>query len=327
MSNGSDGARGAGSSFVLPGLGYWFQMLFPIGCLMITVVNTNPPWLREIPIQIHKTTDQLLSNVGLSGVIPGVTISPVDPCKNIHLPESAGIPYKVDGTMSNLGRVGEKVADTSSSNHANRSNSDGNAISNPPLILVTGGSGFIGSHLVESLLELGYRVRVFDNLETGNALFLDFTHPRLEFLLGDITDMKSVEKAFQPSECLVGEKNALRCGGPSGFQPGESFGDEARVQNSGTQKIVKVPVSIVFHLAAASKVLPSLKDPAMATFNTNQNSVGTANVLQAAKLAKTVKKVLYAASSTYYGNHLPPQQEDMLFMPSSPYAASKYSNT
>ena len=59
-------------------------------------------------------------------------------------------------------------------------------------VLVTGGSGFIGSHLVEMLLELGYTVRVYDNLETGNLLFLNLRHPRLHFVYGDIMDMDSM---------------------------------------------------------------------------------------------------------------------------------------
>ena len=65
-------------------------------------------------------------------------------------------------------------------------------------VLVTGGSGFIGSHLVEMLLDLGYTVRVYDNLETGNLLFLNLRHPRLHFVYGDIMDMDSMR--HQPGE-------------------------------------------------------------------------------------------------------------------------------
>lgn len=149
------------------------------------------------------------------------------------------------------------------------------------LVLVTGASGFIGSTLVTQLLGLGYRVRVLDSLETGNLLFLDLRHPRLEFHHGDILDMSAVRRAMQG---VVG----------------------------------------VFHLAAASKVLPSLKSPKMATFNIERNAVGTSNVLEAANETKLVKKVVYAGSSTYYGNQDVPFVEDDPFVPSSPYAASKY---
>lgn len=78
----------------------------------------------------------------------------------------------------------------------------------------------------------------------------------------------------------------------------------------------------VYHLAAMSKVNPSLTDPANGTFCADVNAIGTANVLQAAKAAG-VQKLVHAASSTYYGNALPPHSESMLCMPSS-YTAPKY---
>eukprot|EP00425_Heterocapsa_triquetra_P010881 CAMPEP_0195146044 /NCGR_PEP_ID=MMETSP0448-20130528/170965_1 /TAXON_ID=66468 /ORGANISM="Heterocapsa triquestra, Strain CCMP 448" /LENGTH=257 /DNA_ID=CAMNT_0040184579 /DNA_START=69 /DNA_END=839 /DNA_ORIENTATION=- len=80
----------------------------------------------------------------------------------------------------------------------------------------------------------------------------------------------------------------------------------------------------VFHLGAASKVLPSLKNPAMGTFNIERNAVGTSRVLEVANETKLVRKVLYAASSTYYGNQPVPFVESDPFMPTSPYSASKY---
>lgn len=83
-------------------------------------------------------------------------------------------------------------------------------------------------------------------------------------------------------------------------------------------------VSVVFHIAAASKVAPSLKNPTMATFNVKANVVGTAHVLEAAVTAGTVKRFIYAASSTYYGNQAVPFVESAPFVSSSPYAASKY---
>ncbi|KAF4711210.1 hypothetical protein FOZ62_003330 [Perkinsus olseni] len=186
------------------------------------------------------------------------------------------------------------------------------------MLLVTGGSGFIGSNLVEDLLDLGYRVRVFDNLVTGNIQYLPLDHPRLEFRYGDIMDMKVLRAAMKG-------------------------------------------VTGVIHLAAASKVLPSLKNSTMATFNVNVNSVGTANVLEVAQQAGTnqaqaidslpnlkrlfstssmflpylvvvtgwrsevdiVRKVIFAASSTFYGNQDLPYRETDHFSPSSPYSASK----
>merc|ERR1712151_493845 len=69
---------------------------------------------------------------------------------------------------------------------------------------------------------------------------------------------------------------------------------------------------------------PSLKDPAMGTFNIERNAVGTSRVLEVANETKLVTKVVYAASSTYYGNQPTPFSEDAPFRPTSPYAASKY---
>lgn len=149
------------------------------------------------------------------------------------------------------------------------------------LVLVTGGAGFIGSHLVEQLLTLGYAVRVLDNLETGNLQFLDLRHPRLEFQMGDIMDVEALRRA------MVGVRG-------------------------------------VFHLAAASKVLPSLKSPSMGTFNVERNAVGSSRVLEIANETNMVRKVVYAASSTYYGNQKVPFTETDPFMPTSPYASSKY---
>ncbi|KNE57158.1 hypothetical protein AMAG_02905 [Allomyces macrogynus ATCC 38327] len=148
--------------------------------------------------------------------------------------------------------------------------------------LVTGGAGFIGSHLVERLLSLGYRVRILDNLATGyvhNIAHL-ITHPAVEFIYGDIMD---------PTTVLVAVKG----------------------------------VDYVYHLAAMSKVAPSMKDPAMAKFCLDTNVAGTVNVLNASRIAG-VKKVVYAASSTYYGNGNVPMNEADAPNLLTPYAATKY---
>ena len=148
------------------------------------------------------------------------------------------------------------------------------------LALVTGGAGFIGSNLVELLLELGFRVRVFDNLSTGFRSYVPADDPRVEFVEGDVRDYAEVEKAV-------------------------------------------MDVAVVFHLAAMSKVAPSLKDPSMVNFCIENNVVGTDNVLRASLAAK-VGKVVYAASSTYYGNQPVPFAEDLPMTVSSPYAQTKY---
>ena len=53
-------------------------------------------------------------------------------------------------------------------------------------ILVTGGAGFIGSHLCDALLAAGHRVRVLDNLSTGKPTNLPLQYPRVELIEGDV---------------------------------------------------------------------------------------------------------------------------------------------
>ncbi len=61
-------------------------------------------------------------------------------------------------------------------------------MSKSELVLVTGGAGFIGSHLVDALLGEGYRVRVVDNLSTGRVLNLSHLKGRFEWIDGDVSD-------------------------------------------------------------------------------------------------------------------------------------------
>jgi UDP-glucose 4-epimerase len=65
------------------------------------------------------------------------------------------------------------------------------------LILVTGGAGFIGSHLVDALLAAGHRVRVLDNLSMGKLANLALDNPALEFIQGDVADAAKVDDAMQ----------------------------------------------------------------------------------------------------------------------------------
>jgi nucleoside-diphosphate-sugar epimerase len=142
------------------------------------------------------------------------------------------------------------------------------------LMLVTGGAGFIGSHMSERLLARGYRVRVLDNLSFGRR---EWIPGGAEFMEGDIRDLETCHKA---------------CAGVSG----------------------------VFHMAAMSRAGPSLEAVEICT---QQNVVGTQNVLLAARDAK-VRKLVYSGSSTYYGNQPTPQREDMRGDFLNFYAISKY---
>lgn len=145
-------------------------------------------------------------------------------------------------------------------------------------VLVTGGAGFIGSHVAETLLNHGYDVTVVDNLSQGNR---DWVPEKAAFCQGDVTDLDLMRRL---------------CEGKDG----------------------------VFHLAAMSRVLPSLGGGAASSlFSAEQNVMGTLNVLTAAAEAK-VKKLVYSASSTYYGSTPVPHVEDGPNGLATPYAVSKY---
>ncbi|MEN6458055.1 MAG: SDR family oxidoreductase [Thermoguttaceae bacterium] len=71
--------------------------------------------------------------------------------------------------------------------------------------LVTGGAGFIGSHIAESLVRRGDRVRVLDNLSTGYLSNLEGFRDQVEFIEGDVTDAPAVARAVQGVDCVFHE--------------------------------------------------------------------------------------------------------------------------
>ena len=151
-------------------------------------------------------------------------------------------------------------------------------------ILVTGGAGFIGSNLVEHLLQMKEvtGVRVLDNLATGNLDNLkEFEgHPKFSFQEGDIRNFDDCLKA---------------CDG----------------------------IDLISHQAALGSVPRSINDPRTSN---EVNVTGTLNIFTAAK-DKAVKRVVYAASSSTYGDHPGlPKVEDRIGNPLSPYAVTKYVN-
>ncbi len=146
---------------------------------------------------------------------------------------------------------------------------------------MTGGAGFIGSHLVEALLGAGQRVRVLDDFSTGhrsNLAAVTASAPeRFELHEGDVRE---------PSAC--------------------------RAAMSG--------VDVVLHQAALGSVPRSIHDPAASH---DVNVTGFLNVLSAARDAG-VRRVVYASSSSVYGDHPGlPKVEDATGRPLSPYAATK----
>ncbi len=150
----------------------------------------------------------------------------------------------------------------------------------PTIRLVTGGAGFIGSHVVERLLADGVPVRVLDNFSTGRRENLDFAKnagDALEVIEGDLRDLPTVERAARG-------------------------------------------VDVIYHQAAMRSVPRSVDDP----LGANDNNVnGTLHILDAARRLG-VKRVVYASSSSVYGDNPElPKREDQPSAPISPYAASK----
>jgi UDP-N-acetylglucosamine/UDP-N-acetyl-alpha-D-glucosaminouronate 4-epimerase len=143
--------------------------------------------------------------------------------------------------------------------------------------LVTGGAGFIGSHIAEALVARGDRVRVFDNLSTGHVSNMAGFRDRIEFIQADLLSASSVAKAMRGVDCVI-------------------------------------------HHAALASVPLSVERPldvhaACAT--------GTLILLEEARRAG-VRRVVYAASSSAYGNQpTPVKRETDMPSPLSPYAAAK----
>lgn len=145
--------------------------------------------------------------------------------------------------------------------------------------VVTGGAGFIGSHIVENLAQQNHEVVIFDDLFSGK---LENINPFLKkdsvtFVQGSITDLPLLQKTFAGADGI-------------------------------------------FHEGAIASVPRSIANPVA----TNEaNVTGTLNVLVAARDCN-VRKVLFASSSSVYGNTPTlPKREDMTPNPLSPYAVSK----
>ncbi|GFP26704.1 GDP-mannose 4,6-dehydratase [Candidatus Hakubella thermalkaliphila] len=154
-------------------------------------------------------------------------------------------------------------------------------------VLITGGAGFIGSHLAENLVAEGYRVICIDD-------FNDYYDPRIkweniaglqarpEFRLvkGDITNKETLEELFSAWN-----------------------------------------IDQVVHLAARAGVRPSLRQPALYE---KVNVGGTINLLEQC-VRQQVKKFIFGSSSSVYGeqDQIPFSEDDRIERPISPYAATK----
>ena len=145
------------------------------------------------------------------------------------------------------------------------------------IALVTGGAGFIGSHIAAALMAEGARVRVLDDLSTGHRENIEEIGGDLDFVQGSVADEQLLNKVLDG-------------------------------------------VEVVFHEAAIPSVPRSVEAPRQ----THIASVdGTFSLLVAARDQK-VRRVVYAASSSAYGDQPTlPKDEQMLPDPLSPYAVAK----
>ncbi|MDH5524782.1 MAG: NAD-dependent epimerase/dehydratase family protein [Desulfobulbaceae bacterium] len=167
---------------------------------------------------------------------------------------------------------------------------------NPKTWLITGVAGFIGSNLLEKLLILNQRVIGLDNFETGYQHNID----------------QAKDDALKVIETEGGQLNA------------DNFTFiEGDIRNLQTCYQACKDVDYVLHQAALGSVPRSLEDP----IRTNSANIdGFLNMLVAARDAK-VKRFVYAASSSTYGDHPDlPKIEDKIGNPLSPYAVTKVVN-
>ena len=145
------------------------------------------------------------------------------------------------------------------------------------IAVVTGGAGFIGSHIAASLVESGAKVRIIDNLSTGYEKNVQAIGPGVDFIKGDVGDEQLLKKALSD-------------------------------------------VELIFHEAAIPSVPRSVDRPS----ETHQASVDATFKLLLAARDHKVRRMIYAASSSAYGDQPElPKREDMRPAPLSPYAVAK----
>ncbi|MGB9627057.1 MAG: GDP-mannose 4,6-dehydratase [Thermodesulfobacteriota bacterium] len=156
-------------------------------------------------------------------------------------------------------------------------------------VLVTGGAGFIGSHLCRRLLREGFRVICFDNFDSfydpnikiKNIEGLTETYPGLfELIPGDIRNLEHLREAFQKNK-----------------------------------------INLVIHLAARAGVRPSIEHPLLYH---DVNIRGTITLLEVCK-EFGIKDFIFASSSSVYGENqrIPFSEEDPDIQPISPYGVTK----
>lgn len=153
-------------------------------------------------------------------------------------------------------------------------------------VLVTGAAGFIGSHLCERLLALGWEVIGVDNFD-------DFYDPGVK---RDNLASSLAQNGFHLLEADIRDEAAMS----------EAIGND---------------VDVIVHLAAHAGVRPSIEQPALYS---DVNINGTIVLLEMAR-RRNLKKFIFASSSSVYGNNrkVPFSEDDDVDFPISPYAATK----
>ncbi|MEK6913957.1 MAG: GDP-mannose 4,6-dehydratase [Nanoarchaeota archaeon] len=147
------------------------------------------------------------------------------------------------------------------------------------IAVVTGGAGFIGSHIVEFLLNEGFAVRVIDNMVNGQIENIEMFKSNPNYFFYNIDVSKEIDERL--------------------------FYD----------------VDYVFHMAGLADIIPSIENP-VPYFDANVR--GTVNVLEAARKSKSLKKFVYAASSSCYGiADMFPTSENAKIDLEYPYALTK----
>lgn len=151
--------------------------------------------------------------------------------------------------------------------------------------LVTGGAGFIGSHVARELLKLQYYVICLDNFD-------------------NFYDKK--QKLYNISDFVDNPRFVL-------------FENDI-IEDFTYNQLSLYRIDIIVHLAAKAGIRPSIADPVSYQ---QVNALGTLKILEFAK-DKGIKKIIYASSSSVYGaNSDVPWKEDSILKPISPYASSK----
>src|SRR5207244_2512095 len=152
-------------------------------------------------------------------------------------------------------------------------------------VLVTGGAGFIGSHLVERLVADGHEVAILDD-------FNDFYDPQIKH-----ANISAVAKEIAVHDV------------------------DLRNSESVANLFLKEEFDAIFHLAARAGVRPSIQQPQL-YYDTNVS--GTLHLLEAARVNGT-ERFIFASSSSVYGaaKKVPFSEEEHLTQTLSPYAATK----